>query len=142
MHSAGLLHIENRTRFPDIQAAAGSFNAKRAYLADPFAARVGVKRWSSVTHVIAALWSSEVLHTLRLRRATFRALCPDESAGFAEWWAGGVVPRGSRTVLILFDPAATGRQRRCVGSESLDGIRPRHRGYREAVMALRERGLA
>src|SRR5688572_10459638 len=25
------LHIENRTRFPDIQEIAGSFNAKRAY---------------------------------------------------------------------------------------------------------------
>ena len=29
---AALLHIENRTRFPDFQEMAGSFNAKRAYL--------------------------------------------------------------------------------------------------------------
>ena len=28
-----LLHIENRTRFPDLQQVAGSYNAKRAYLA-------------------------------------------------------------------------------------------------------------
>ena len=30
---ARLLHIENRTRFPDLQSAAGSYNAKREYLA-------------------------------------------------------------------------------------------------------------
>ena len=31
-------------------------------------------------HVIAALWSSEVLHALRLRTASFRALCPGSDA--------------------------------------------------------------
>ena len=37
-----LLHIENRTRFPDFQEMAGAFNAKREYLADSLATRAGV----------------------------------------------------------------------------------------------------
>ena len=32
-----LLHIENRTRFPNMQEVAGSDNAKRAYLGDVIA---------------------------------------------------------------------------------------------------------
>ena len=35
-----LLHIENRTRFPDIQESFGSFNAKRRYLGADLAARL------------------------------------------------------------------------------------------------------
>ena len=60
-----LLHIENRTRFPDFQDMAGSFNAKKAYLAESIGARVGIDNWASQTHVIAALWTSEVLRALR-----------------------------------------------------------------------------
>lgn len=37
-----LLHIENRTRFPDLQEFAGAWNAKRAYLPDVLAARFGI----------------------------------------------------------------------------------------------------
>jgi transcriptional regulator with XRE-family HTH domain len=37
-----LLHLENRTRFPDIQAYAGSWNQKRIYLAPELAKRFGV----------------------------------------------------------------------------------------------------
>ena len=37
-----LLHVENRTRFPDFQDMAGAFNAKRAYLG-----RVLADRWAS-----------------------------------------------------------------------------------------------
>ena len=73
-----LLHIENRTRFPDLQAFAGSYNAKRAYLAPDLARRLGVDGgFRSVTHVVAGLWSSEVLHVVRLRPASFAAVCPD-----------------------------------------------------------------
>lgn len=136
-----LLHIENRTRFPDLQEAAGSFNAKRAYLADAFGARVGVRRWTAVTHVMAMLWSTEILHVLRLRRQTFRALCPDGSEAFAAWWSGAEQPRGTRRTLVLFDPAASSRQRPWVGVEALDGLRPRHHGYADAVAALRRAGL-
>ena len=63
-----LLHIENRTRFPDFQETAGSFNAKRAYLGAAFANRLALGRWESETHVVVALWSAEVLHALRLHR--------------------------------------------------------------------------
>jgi transcriptional regulator with XRE-family HTH domain len=36
-----LLHIENKTRFPDLQEAFGSFNAKRSYLGPDLAERAG-----------------------------------------------------------------------------------------------------
>ena len=85
-----LLHIENRTRFPNVQEAAGSYNAKRQYLAASLAARAGIgpRGWRSVTHVMACLWSSEILHVLRLRRASFAALCPDRPDAFSAWLAG------------------------------------------------------
>jgi transcriptional regulator with XRE-family HTH domain len=35
---------------------------------------VGPRGWQTVSHVLVALWSSEVLHALRMRTATFRAL--------------------------------------------------------------------
>ncbi len=81
-----LLHLENRTRFPDFQDMAGTFNAKRAYLGGAIGERLGIRHWASETHVIVGLWSAEVLHALRLRHASFRALCPDDAAGFAAWW--------------------------------------------------------
>jgi hypothetical protein len=80
LDARALLHIENRTRFPDFGEMAGAFNAKRAYLGAALAERVGISRWASETHIIAALWSSEVLHAIRLRPESFRALCPDGSA--------------------------------------------------------------
>lgn len=93
-----LLHIENRSRFPDIQAFLGSWNAKRAYLADDLARRLAIERsWRSIDHVVVALWSSEVLHTLRLRTETFRAACPDDAEAFGGWWAGSASPSGTRT---------------------------------------------
>jgi transcriptional regulator with XRE-family HTH domain len=55
LEHAALLHIENRTRFPDFQEMAGAFNAKRAYLADAIGERLGVHRWLSQTHVMACV---------------------------------------------------------------------------------------
>ena len=131
-----LLHVENRTRFPDFQEMAGAYNAKRAYLAAALGERVGVSRWASQTHVIAALWSSEVLHALRLRTASFRALCPDDPGAFAAWW-GGDPPAGGRTSsLVVLDPLATGRQRTWVSLDDALAVRPRHRGYAEAAARL------
>jgi hypothetical protein len=72
-----MIHLENRTRFPDIQEFAGAFNAKRAYLAQELARRHGLPRLDTVTHVVVALWSSEVLHAVRRRLSTFQSLCPD-----------------------------------------------------------------
>lgn len=132
-----LLHIENRTRFPDFQDMAGSFNAKRAYLGAAFADRVGVRGWASETHVIAALWSAEVLHALRLRQASFHALCPDDAAPFAAWWTGGRdTLRGSTSILIVIDPAPAGRQRPFLGFGEALRARPRYRGYLDAVTQL------
>ena len=91
-----LLHIENRTRFPNIQEAAGAYNAKRQYLAGALADRAGIgpRGWRSVTHVMAGLWSSEVLHAVRLRRASFAALCPDPSDALEAWLAGEAAAGG------------------------------------------------
>lgn len=134
--SRALLHIENRTRFPDLQEAAGSFNAKRAYLGAALAVRLGIGRWASETHVIAGLWSAEMLHVVRLRTATLRAICPDPATAFEAWWSGDPAPRGTTSTLILLDPAASGRQRAFIDLGDALTARPRHRGYAEAASIL------
>jgi transcriptional regulator with XRE-family HTH domain len=138
--NAAFLHIENRTRFPDLQEAAGAFNAKRAYLAGAIGARLGVSRWASQAHVMAVLWSAEALHVLRLRRETFRALCPDPPDAFAAWWSGEPVPRGARSEFVVIDPLATPRQRPWVGLDDALTVRPRYRTYAEAAARLLPRG--
>jgi transcriptional regulator with XRE-family HTH domain len=136
-----LLHLENRTRFPDIQAAIGSYNAKRAYLAPQLANRLDIRAgFRQVTHVIVALWSAEVLHLLRLREATFDSVCPDPAEEFGAWWQGTTREQeGQKSTLILFDPIAGQRatRRRWVGLEDLRTIDPRYRGYSDAVAKLR-----
>ena len=135
-----LLHIENRTRFPDFQEMAGAFNAKREYLADSLAARAGVTAWRSQTHVISALWSSEVLHTLRLRTASFRALCPDSAQAFETWWRGDPPKAGASSTLVVLDPTAAGRQRTWITLDDALSARPRHRGYSDAAATLERNG--
>ena len=133
-----LLHIENRTRFPNIQEVAGSYNAKRAYLGVELARRLGIDRWRSETHALVALWSGEVLHALRMRLATIRSLCPDPIDGFAGWWNGELPEAGTQSMLVILDPApAIGRRRRFVGIEGLATVEPRYRDYRSAAEALR-----
>jgi transcriptional regulator with XRE-family HTH domain len=134
-----LLHVENRTQFPNLQDAAGSFNAKRAYLPRILADRLSVRGgWLSVTHAIVALWPSEVLHVARLRTSTLAALCPDELAAFEDWWRGDPAGRGSRSVFVLFDPAqSVGRSRRFIGLDAVPRAEPRYRDYAEAAAALR-----
>src|SRR6185369_4069075 len=119
-----------RTRFPDLQAFAGSYNAKRAYLAADVAKRLGVERgFRSVTHVVAALWSSEVIHVVRLRAASFSAVCPHPREAFAAWWDGGPVPNGESSTFILFDPTTGQRRdrRRWVGLDAVPRVEPRYR---------------
>jgi transcriptional regulator with XRE-family HTH domain len=135
-----LLHIENRTRFPNIQEAAGAWNAKRQYLARALAQRLdlGPHGWRSVTHVMAGLWSSEVLHVLRLRRATFAALCPDPPDASHAWLAGDEPPEGVTSSLVVLDPLVPfGSRRRAIAIVGHDGPDPRHRGYADAAEALR-----
>jgi transcriptional regulator with XRE-family HTH domain len=136
-----LLHVENRTRFANLQEAAGAYNAKRQYLARALAdrLRVGPRGWRSVTHVLACLWSSEVLHVLRLRGATFAALAPDPSDGFAAWLAGESPPDGVTSCLVLLDPAVPfgSRKRGYVPLADAGRVRPRYRGYADAAEALR-----
>ena len=135
-----LLHIENRTRFPDVQGALGSYAAKRSYLADVLADRLEVAggRWRSVTHVVVALWSAEVLHVLRLRTESFNAACPDPGTGFCAWWAGDQ-PAGPviSSSLVLLDPGPDiPEARRIAELADLPRIRPRYRGYADAVARL------
>ncbi len=138
--SSALLHIENRTRFPDFQEMAGAFNAKRAYLAESIGARLGIGRWSSQTHVIAALWTSEVLHALRLRPESFRSLCPDPAeTTFARWWDGQPPSAGVSSTLVVLDPLASGRQRQFVSLAEALTVRPRHRGYADVAAQLTNR---
>jgi len=134
-----LLHIENRTRFPDLQSAAGSFNAKRQYLARTVAEQHGIGPFASETHVMVGLWSAEVIHAVRLRKASFRALCPDSDDRLQAWLRGQPPPTRESSSFVLLDPFARGRQRHTVGlADALDGVRPRVRGYRDAAERSRE----
>lgn len=138
-----LLHCENRTLFPNMQETAGAWNAKRAYLASALAERLDLRAgWLSVTHAMVALWSSEVLHVLRLRSETFRALCPDTPDAFAAWWSDTPPARGMNSTFVLLDPLAHGRQRQWVALAAALSVRPRVSSYREAAERLRRAGLA
>jgi len=140
---AGLLHVENRTLLPNVQEVAGSYNAKRVYLPESLATRMGIRRWASVTHVMAVLWSAEAIHAVRLRRATFTSLCPDPLAALEAWWSGGVPEGGVTSALVFLDPALQGARRSLFrGLAALDVIRPRHRDYADALAALRACGRA
>jgi transcriptional regulator with XRE-family HTH domain len=143
-----LIHVENRTQFPNLQDAAGSWNAKRQYLAASIAQRLGMRHgFDVVTHVMAGVWSAEVLHAIRIRPATFRAMCPDPPDDFERWWAGSLPPPGPATsTFVLFDPLADDapRRRQFVDLESVGSarIRPRYRGYADAARALTRSGRA
>ena len=95
-----------------------------------------------MTNVVAALWSSEVLHLLRMHPASFRAVCPDSPEAFGEWWAGSSLPRGVTSGLVVFDPLGGGRsdRRRFVGLKEISAVRGRYRGYADAAEALRALG--
>jgi len=136
-----LLHVENRTRFPNLQDAAGAYNAKRQYLAGALGQRLGIgpAGWRSVTHVMACLWTSEVLHVLRLRPATFRSLCPAGPEGFEAWLRGAPPPPGVLSTLVLLDPTVPfGSRRRTIASlDDASRVEPRYAGYAEVARALR-----
>ena len=133
-----LIHIENRTRFPDIQQAAGAWNAKCTWLGARLAERYGVKRWASETHVLACLWSAEVVDTLRRHPETFRSLAPDSPTAFEVWWSGGIPASGQARTLVLLDPRSRSRGVDHVGLEEAlaDAGRPRYRGYADAAERL------
>jgi transcriptional regulator with XRE-family HTH domain len=139
-----LLHVENRTRFPNIQEAAGSFNAKRRYLPGVIAERLGRagRGFESVPNVMAVLWSSEAIHALRLHPATFAAMCPDPPQAFEAWWGGEErLVAGVTSTLVLLDPApATTRHRAWTGLE--DATRPRYRGLADAATAVSPGGVS
>jgi transcriptional regulator with XRE-family HTH domain len=135
---AALLHIEDRTRFPDLQQAAGSYDAKRQYLAASVARQLGLPRFSSETHVMAGLWSAEVIHSIRLRSATFSVLCPDPDDRLRAWFSGSPPAGGVTSSLVLLDPLARRRSQAMISLEAvLAGARPRLRGYRDAAERLR-----
>jgi transcriptional regulator with XRE-family HTH domain len=138
LRARALLHIENRTEFPNIQEALGAYATKRAYLGRVIADRLGLRGgWVTETHVIAALWTSDVLHVLRLRAATFAAACGDGTERLAGWWAGTPPPGLGRTSsLVLIDPAPDVRPAFRFAAPG-PSTRPRHRGYADVAERLR-----
>ena len=144
VEQAAFMHIEDRTRFPDLQDAFGSFNAKRCYLGSEIAARHGIRRWQSETHVIAALWSGECLRSIRAHRGSFAAVCPDPPDAFEQWWAGEPPAQGRHSALVVFDPQPGQRRdrRRWLGLAEVEGARPRYRDYADAAEAFRRIGWA
>jgi transcriptional regulator with XRE-family HTH domain len=138
IEASALLHIENRTRFPDFQESAGAFNAKRAYLGAALAQRLGVRSWRSETHVMVGLWSAEVMHAVRLRTESFRALCPDDASAFEAWWSGRPPRDGKVSTFVLLDPLAASRQRAFISLDEALRARPRYRGYADIASLLAE----
>ena len=88
---------------------------------------------------MACLWSSEVLHAVGLRRASFAALCPDPVDAFAAWLAGTPPEPSTTSTLTLLDPAVPfgSRRRTLVPFAEPPPIEPRYRGYADAADALR-----
>jgi transcriptional regulator with XRE-family HTH domain len=139
-----LLHIENRTAFPNLQEAFGAFNAKCAYLGADLAYRIGIKRWRSETHVMAILWSSEILRIVKQHRASFESIDRNGPAILEAWWLGEPPTAGRLTTAVLLDPLQ-GRRRDAAlwtGISELARIRPRYRGYADAAAALMDTGQA
>jgi hypothetical protein len=54
---------------------------------------------------MVCLWSADVLHALRVRRDTFRSLCPDSTTAFDAWSNGRAIPQGRSSTLVLLDPS-------------------------------------
>lgn len=140
LDARALLHIENKSQLPDIQDIAGSYNAKRAYLASVMADRLGLgpAGWRTVNHALVVLWSGEALHALRLRQATFAALCPSPLDPFAAWWDGEPPKSGLTSSLVLFDPdpGLSRRRPRFVGIDRVATVDRRYRNYADAAAAL------
>jgi transcriptional regulator with XRE-family HTH domain len=135
LEKRALLHIENRTRFPNIQDALGSYNAKRAYLPAVLAGRLGIERtgWDTVTHAMVVLWSAEALHSIRLHVDTFRSICPDPPTDFEGWWMGKAPASGRvSSSLIVFDPSRS--------SAGVRGAREDWRSSRSVPRLCRGRG--
>jgi hypothetical protein len=80
-----------------------------------------------------------VLHLIRLRTESFRALCPDATAAFEAWWSGRLPEPGSHSVLIVLDLLASGRQRQFIPLDAALDARPRYRGYADAALRLAAR---
>lgn len=126
-----LLHLENRTRFPNLQEAAGAFNAKRAFLGRALAERLRLPPWRSETHVMVVAWTGEALRDLRRFEASIRSICPDPPPlAFEAWWRGEPPPVGRRSELVFLDPVKhIGRRRPWVDLDRALAVAPRHRGY-------------
>jgi hypothetical protein len=89
-----------------------------------------------VTHAIVALWSAEVLHTLRLRAETFRSACPDPLDAFEAWWEGRTPEdEQPRSILVILDPNP-GRKSAYAGWGALPTVRARYRGYADAAARI------
>ncbi|HET7027293.1 MAG TPA: helix-turn-helix transcriptional regulator [Candidatus Limnocylindrales bacterium] len=143
---AALLHIENRTRLPNFQEAAGAYNAKRRWLAPSISERLGMRGFRSVSHAFVGVWSAEMLHAVRMRRSSLAAICPDPLAPLERWLAGEPPEDSVTSSFALLDPIARGRsdRRTMIDLETAlrPSTRPRYRGYAHVVEELRGARLA
>jgi transcriptional regulator with XRE-family HTH domain len=143
---AALLHVENRTRLPNFQEAAGAYNAKRRWLASSISERLGLPGFRSVSHAFVGVWSAEMLHTARIRRSSLAAICPDPLEPLDRWLAGDPPADGVTSSFALLDPIVTGRSHRRSMIDLEAAIRsstkPRYRGYAHVVEELRDARLA
>ena len=104
------------------------------------AERIGLRSgFRSVTHAIVALWSSELLHLVRLRQATFRAMCPAPIDGFVAWRTNAPNHAGTTSTFVLFDPVARPRSRPFGDFEAALRVDARYRAYADPVAGLRSK---
>jgi len=134
-----LIHHEVKTALPNIGEAAGSWNAKRQYLAPVLAQRYGFRHgFRSMTHVLTFAWTAECLHLIRIRASTIRSLGPDDEGAFRAWWEGATPSdAGVTATVVLLDPVPRERSASWTGIRDLARLRPRYRGYADVVEALR-----
>jgi len=78
---------------------------------------------------------------LRLRRATFLALCPDPPEALLAWLSGSQPEAGASGTVVLLDPTVPFGSRRQTIAAPIEATRiePRHQGYGDAARALRIR---
>ena len=93
--------------------------------------------------MLVLLPSAELLHTLRLRSETLRAVAPGGAESFRSWWDRETPAPGRHRGLVVLDPIDHGsRTRRWVDLEDALTMRPRYRGYADTLDALRRDGRA